>query len=298
MERVRLRIQHADAGYVEEKLGMEFYSQLGGIRAIAEFRLGAVERVGALYEAAISRGDAEEPEVTALGLLVLQRALLACEDLGALIHALVEEPHWDRFTSYSMRELDETFAGLLARRLDVRRLWLMPSDELIDGEERWDEQQGRAIRHLREISTRELELEVDIVARFWGFHRRSIKNVMHGFSLVPAHLLLDPPGAGVLSEQVDHAQERPFAASLVSEVDEENRIVKTTTYAVDLTLDGINAVRTIAAAATSLLARLADTRRFAVETRHHYVLSQDFADRLTSVERESLTDIVEGPKGD
>lgn len=297
MERVRLTIEHEEAGYVEEKLGMEFYSQLGGMRTIAEFRLDAVERAGTLYDAAVSR-DADEPEVTGLGLLVLQRTLLACEDLGALIHALIEKPHWDRFTSYSMRELDETFSDLLARRLQMDRLWLLPSDEIIDGEEGWNELQRHAMRNLREISTRELEREVDIVAGFWVFHRRSIKNVMHGFSLVPANLLLDPPGAGVLSEQVDAAQSRPFAASLVSEVDEEARIAKTTTYTVDLTLEGINAVRTIAATASNLLARLAVARRFAVETKHRYVLGHDFADRLPSAERESLVGIIEGPGDD
>lgn len=285
--KVRLQTLGADAGYVEEKLGREFYSQLGSMRAVAEFRLGAVERAGRLYEEAVSRG-AVEPELTAHGLLVLQRTLLACEDLGALIYALADEPHWFRFTSYAAWELDETFTALLGRKLDVKDLWLMPPDTVIDEEEGWTEAQRDATRRLKEVSARELEQEIDIVAGFWVFHRRSIKNVMHGFSLVPACFLLEPPGGGVLSGQVDLAQERPFAASLVSELDDDKRIVTTTTYTVGLTATAIDAVRRIALSATNLLKRLAEARRFAVETNHRYVLGEDFADRLDAADIEAL----------
>jgi hypothetical protein len=287
MERIRLQTLDAEAGYVEQELGQELYSQLGGMRAAAEFRLAAVERAGELYRTAVSNG-AVEPQVSAHGLLVLQRTLLVCEDLGALIYALADQPHWSRFTSYEAWELDETFTALLERQLDVAELWLMPSDEVIEGDEGGTDAQRTATRRLRDISARELKQEIDMVAWFWVSHRRSIKNVMHGFSLVPACFLIEAPGAGVLSEQVDLTQERPFAASLVSEVDHEERTVTTTTYTVDLTAAGIAAVRMIAATAANLLTRLADARRVAVETGHGFLLGEEFAHLLGASDREAF----------
>ncbi|MBS1675805.1 MAG: hypothetical protein JST08_00320 [Actinobacteria bacterium] len=289
--KIRLQTLGADAGYVEQKLGPELYSQLGGMRAIAEFRLDAVERAGRLYDEAASRAAAE-PEMTAHGLLVLQRTLLVCEDLGALINALANEPDWLRFTSYAAWELDETFSALVESRLDVPELWLMPTDKAIYQEEGWTDAQRRALRRLREISARELEQEIEMVAGFWLFHRRSIKNVMHGFSLVPACFLLDPPGGGILSEQVDLIQKRPFAASLVSELDDDKQTVITTTYTVDLTAEAVAAVRKIAAGAANLLTRLAEARRFALETNHRHVIGEEFANQLGAPDREALAGIL------
>lgn len=287
MERARLQIAGADASYVEDKLGREFYSQLGAMPRVAKFRDAAVERAAKLY-ADVVAGSAEEPEITALGLLVLQRALLACEDFGALVYALADKPHWLRFTSYGPGDLDEMFAMLQDGRLDIRDLWAMPTDGAIVDEPGWTDVERRALQRLREVTATALKQEVDVVAHFWIGHRRSIKNVMHGFSLVPACFLVEPPGAGVLSKQVDLDQERPFAASLVSTLNDRERIVETTTYTVDLTGLGVATVREIASTACGLLARLADARRFAVQTNHGYVLGDEFADRLSAIDQEAL----------
>lgn len=288
MAKVRLRTEGTDAAYVEEKLGRELYSQLGAMPRIAEFRDAAVERAAVLYADATARST-PEPEITGLGLLVLQRTLLACEDFGALVYSLADEPHWLRFTSYRPDDLDEMFAMLRDRRADVRDLWAMPSDAAIAEEPGWTDLECRASRRLREVTAAALEEQVDMVSDFWIGHRRSIKNVMHGFSLVPACFLLDPPGAGVLSKQVDLDQERPFAASLVSELNDRERLVETTTYTLDLTGAGIAEVRWIASTACGLLARLADARRFAVQSHHGYVLGDEFADRLGADDRGALT---------
>jgi hypothetical protein len=293
MTQISLRTSGVDVGYVEERLGREFYSQLRGTSRVAEFRRAAVARAHGLYEEAAANG-APEPEITGLGLLVLQRALLACEDLGALLYALAEEPHWLRFTSYRAEDLDAIYALILERGVDVRDLWGMPTDEAIASESGHSEVQREAFKKLRELTATELESELEVVANFWTRNRTAIKNVMHGFSVVPATYLVEPPGAGVLSKQVELGHERPFAASLVSEVNDEERSVETTTYTVDLNAAAITAVRDIADSACTLLDRLADAWRVSVSTRHAFILRDDLAHRLSPEEQEAVADFMIG----
>lgn len=291
MEKIRLHTE-GDAAYVEEKLGRELYSQLRGIPQVAAFRRSAVARAHGLYEQAVVDG-APEPEVTGLGLLTLQRTLLACEDLGALLYALGGEPHWLRFTSYTAPDLDVTFTALRIRVLDVRRLWSMPTDKSIAAEPDLTDEQRAAMQNLRELTAAEIEAQIDTVSEFWAAHRVSIKNVSHGFSVVPATFLIEHPGAGVLSEQVDLDHGRPFAASLVSTLDEETRTVETTTYTIDLAAPAIGAIRTIAETACGLSERLAEAWRVVVESHNLFVLRKDMIERLNEEEQAAIAQLVE-----
>jgi hypothetical protein len=290
---IRLRTQ-GDAEYIREKLGVELFSQLRGSPRVAEFRRGSVARAYGLYEQAVV-DQKPEPEITGLGLLVLQRALLACEDLGALLHALAGEQHWMRFTSYTAEDLDLTFAALRSRQLDVRELWSMPTDESLTIEPDLDDIQRAAMRSLRELSAEDIEGQLDAVAHFWEINRASVKNVMHGFSVVPAEFLIEPPGAGVLSEQVDLGTERPFAASLVSELDETTRTVATTTYAIDLTPTAVGAVRDAAEIACELSDRLAEAWRVALSTNNLFVLRKDLIEQLSAEEQATIAGLEEVP---
>ena len=291
VERARLHTRGADPGYVEQKLGREFYSQLAGMSAVADSRRAAVLRAFSLYKKSVS-SESPEPEITGLGLLVLQRTLLACEDLGALIHGLVGKPHWLRFTSYRLGDLDQTFVKARDGQVDVAKLWSMPTDESIADEPGRTDEQRRALRRLREVSIEALEQELRTVAEFWMSHRESIKNVMHGFSLVPAVHLIEPPGAGVLSKQVDLTTDRPFAASLVSELDDKTRTVTTTTYTLDLTPPGIEIVRDISDTACELMNRLSEARLYAVRTKHAFVIRNDFTDLLDPADRATLAELM------
>lgn len=291
METIRLRT-HGDSSYIEEKLGLELYSQMRGMPSVAGFRRQAIARAYRLYEQAVAAG-VPEPEVTGLGLLTLQRALLACEDLGALLYALGEKPHWLRFTSYTAADLDETFASLHARDLDVRAFWSMPSDEAIATEPGITNEQRKAMRKLRELTASEIEERLDAISSFWAQQRVSIKNISHGFSVVPAEFLVEHPGAGVLSDQVDLHHKRLFAASLVSNLDDDTRTVETTTYTVDLSTEAIGLVRDIAEAACDLLERLAEAWRVAVESHHLFVLRKDLIERLGDDERAAIAQLLE-----
>jgi hypothetical protein len=291
METIRLRTR-GDSSYIEEKLGRELYSQMRGMPRVAEFRRQAVARAYRLYEQAVATG-ASEPEATGVGLLTLQRALLACEDLGALLYALGGKSHWLRFTSYTATDLDETFAALQARDLDVRTLWSMPSDEAIAAEPGITDDQREAMRKLRELTAAEIEERLDSISSFWVLQRVSIKNISHGFSVVPAIFLVEHPGAGVLSDQVDLDHKRPFAASLVSSLDEETRTVETTTYTIDLSGEAIGLARDIAETACDLLERLAEAWRVAVESHNLFVLRKDLIERLSDDGQAAIAQLLE-----
>jgi len=291
METIRLRT-HGDSSYIEEKLGRELYSQMRGMPHVAEFRRQAIARACRLYEQAVA-AEAPEPEVTGLGLLSLQRALLACEDLGALLYALGGKSHWLRFTSYTASDLDEIFAALQARDLDVRTLWSMPSDEAIAAEPGVTDKQREAMRKLRELTAAEIEGQLDVISGFWVLQRVSIKNISHGFSVVPATFLVEHPGAGVLSDQVNLEHRRPFAASLVSRLDDDTKTVETTTYTIDLSMEAIGLVRDSAETACDLLERLAEAWRVAVESHNLFVLRKDLIERLSDDEQAAIAQLLE-----
>ena len=61
--------------------------------SITDFRRDAIHRAERLYDERLA-GGAREEEMSGLGLLVLQRAMFAVEDLGGLLHAFTDPPSW------------------------------------------------------------------------------------------------------------------------------------------------------------------------------------------------------------
>lgn len=297
MLQIKMETREANPAYVEEKLGREFYSHLRGGGRVAAFRRDAVARAHTLYEEAVEAG-APESEISGLGLLVVQRTLVAVEDLGALLWALAAEPRWRRFTSYKAEDLDSLYEELVHRALDVRMLWAMPTDEAIDEEADHTDAQRDAVKTLRELTAGGLEAKVDFVASFWLSHRVGAKNLMHGFSVVSAPSLIDPPGAGALSKQFTLDRPRPFAASLVSKVNNERREVETTPYLVELTPEAVALVRDTAETACDLIEQLVDAWVFAVSTQHLFVLRSDLLEQLPEAEQEAVTAFFLGENAD
>ena len=72
-----MEIRDADPGYVQEQVGAALYVHLRAVPAIVDFRRAALVRSQTLH-AECDRDD--EGRRGALGLLVLQRAMLAVED--------------------------------------------------------------------------------------------------------------------------------------------------------------------------------------------------------------------------
>lgn len=285
-----METRDANPAYVEEKLGREFYSHLRGGGRVAAFRRAAVVRAHALYDEA-AEADAPESEISGLGLLVVQRTLLAVEDLGALLWAVADENRWRRFTSYRAEDLDGLYEELFRSVLDVRTLWAMPTDEAIAEEGGHSEPQRAAVKVLRELTAGELETKINFVASFWLSHRVGAKNLMHGFGVVTAPHLIDPPGGGILSKQVPLDRPRPFAASLVSTVSDERREVETTPHLVELTPEAVAMVRNTAETACDLIEQLVDAWVFAVSTQHLFVLRSDLLEQLPEAEQKAVADL-------
>lgn len=291
IEQIRLTTRDADPAYIEEKLGQELYSHLRGTDNVADFRRHAATEAHRLYEEA-KASSAAEPELGGLGLLVLQRALLATEDLGAVLWALADEPRWLRFTSYRPDDLDHIYGDLARGNLSVDELWLLPPESALREELPVDTTEA-ALR-LRHLTAKHLNEQLDLVAAYWLGHRVGVKAVMHGFGLISSDALEDPLGAGILNEIISKPPNKPFAVSLVSRVDRGQEHVETTHYVLDLSPPAVAHARATAEVACDLLESLASARVFAVQTQHAYVLGDDLVGYLTPEERRVLSDRIGG----
>jgi hypothetical protein len=86
-----LKIAHHDHSYVERRGGHVLYSYMRQASARGAYRRAALERAFARW-LEVSGGDQRLPSLSGLGLIVMQRAVLAAEDLGRLLVALDDTP--------------------------------------------------------------------------------------------------------------------------------------------------------------------------------------------------------------
>jgi hypothetical protein len=95
---------------------------------------GAIRRAESLYAARLADSGSES-EISGLGLLVLQRAMLAIEDLGGLLHAFTDPPSWKAFVSYNLDSISGTFDALFAGGdAAIARAYLFPTYDAIRDE--------------------------------------------------------------------------------------------------------------------------------------------------------------------
>ena len=292
--RIRLHTQGADIDYVEERLGRELYSHFRGLARVAAFRIHAVARAHDLYEEA-SQDALPESEVAGRGLLVLQRAMLCAEDLGSVLWALAGDVqgNWLRLTSYRPDDLDGIYRGLLDGGLNIVDLWSMPTDAAIAEREGRSDSQRAAVRRFRGLVTTEIRERLEPAAAFWLGLRVGVKATMHGFSVLASEHLIAPPGAGVLGEQFDLNRPRPFAASLVSTVDDAKREVETTHHLIDLTPGSIADARNVAERCCESLTSLAGAWLYAIETRHAFVMDPVLLARMSPGEQAAVAEFFD-----
>ena len=215
---LEIDIDHDDPGYVEARGGFALLSYLRSGAERSAHRREAIDRALTLFEQA-ERDGKPDPEVGGLGLLVLQRALLAAEDLGALVHGLLGPDPWLRLRNARIREIDEAY-GRALRDFDdaLVKVFVLASEQQID-EGAATVDQRVALKELRVREARRWHRMLERVAGFWFGNRNAAKATMHGYPVVAGAHLHGPPPAGVLAAGVPPLAYR-FAMAITSTVKE------------------------------------------------------------------------------
>lgn len=108
MTKLAVRLAHHDHEYVEDRGGWALLTHLRGAASRARYRTEAIDRAFDRFVEAEDGGRAN-PKIGGLALLVLQRALLAAEDLGGLLYAFRGSDPWARLVSARVPDLDAAF---------------------------------------------------------------------------------------------------------------------------------------------------------------------------------------------
>lgn len=215
-----LAVKHHDHAYVERRGGWELYTHLRAGEKRAGYRREALTRAIALYRRALL-GSIPEPEVCGLGLLVLQRAAFAVEDLGGLLHAFGGQDPFKRLISTTIPDLDAAYkhvedeidAGARGRECAFLAPFRLPSDEQIAAEADLSDDQREAASALLELQAEHWRKKIRPVAAFWREQREVAKATMHGYPIVSGSHILGPPRAGKMAELIVDPRV-PFAVAL------------------------------------------------------------------------------------
>ncbi len=288
MRELKFEIKDADPAYVEEKVGAELYVHLRAVPTIVDFRRTALERAYGRYQACDSF---HEGRLGALGLLVLQRSMLAVEDLGGLLFAL-EKPSFERLVSYELPDIGATFARLFSDASATPDLYRLVTADAVDAEPGLDDGQRRAMKRLAAITQTRIDAELATVERFWRAAHDEAKKTMHAVAFLEGRYAVEEPGAGMISRLVARDQRRPFALPLTTRVDHAGRHVNTEVGALPLTAEAVRGFRDAGLAACTATELLASGRLHGLETNHAYTLPLAYLDHLAPDDREALAPLL------
>jgi len=281
---LRVDIRDADPAYVDEKVGTELYVHLRAVPAIVDFRRAALVRATALHAAA----DDDECRQGALALLVLQRAMLAVEDLGGLLYALEEPPSFERLVSYSLDDLSALFARLFADPTLTPALFGLATADAIAAEPGLDDEQRQALRLLSAITLMRVDAQLATMRPFWDLLLDDAKKTMHGLAFVAGRHAVEPPGAGMISRALPSRPARPFAVPLTTRVDHISRHVNTAVGTIALTPEDVAGFVAAGEAALDATEVLVGGRLHGLQTNHAYTVPKTYLDQLAPPQREVL----------
>jgi hypothetical protein len=282
----RLSLRDTNQERVEQTVGWPLYTYIRALEAVAAYRRGAITRAYADFSEALG-ADQAETEISARGLLVLQRAALAVEDLGGLLHALRSPDPFLALTSTKIDDIDGVFVDVIEERAEARTLFRLPTQELIEREEGLDEPTRSAYLNLLEITTLMVTRDLALVGSFWMAHRAAAKRTLHGFGLVASAHVLGPPPAGDLAKFVSTDQERPLALSLMTKRDDQKLQVNTEYQVIELTEPNVTLIERSGSTALDLVELVRDGWLFGLKT-GGFALPTKYADRLEPDERAAL----------
>jgi hypothetical protein len=284
--RLKVEIRESDAGYVEEKVGAELYVHLRAVPAIVDFRRAAIERASSLHA---DCDPADECRRGALGLLLLQRAMFAIEDLGGLLYALDEPPSFERLVSYGLRDISTTFARLFADPELTPRLYGFGSAASIDDEPGLRDEQRQALKHLATITQMRVDGSLAKVRVLWDASHDDAKKTMHGLAFAAGRYAVEPPGAGMMTRALPPNHPRPFAVPLTTRiVDPLARHVNTEVGVLSLTPGDVERFRGGGLAACEATEVLVGGRLHGLETNHAFTVPKTYLDQLAPEHRAAI----------
>jgi|SRR5689334_21218571 len=280
-----LQLRHHDHDYIERLCGWPLYTHLRNAGPLADFRTAAVERAWSGYRRAEanSKPDAERG---GLGLIVVQRALLAAEDLGRLLHAFDNENPWVAFRRAKIDDLDRAFAQAAANPEErLIQMGLLDSSALLDTD--LPKSVREAALQLREITARQWSAQMHDSAGLWLTHAPLARATTHGFPVIAGELLTESPGAGELGEHAQIPDARPFAVVMISKV--RDREVSTQLHTVHLDRRMVRTIRDLGRVAARLYGQLAELKANCLHVGQAGTVPLLFADRLGDNARLTLT---------
>jgi hypothetical protein len=222
-----ITLEHPDPAYVEHRGGFAMLTYLRGAPERAEHRRISVSRAHQLFLTAQAEAR-PSAETGGLGLLVLQRALLAAEDLGLLLHAFDGPQPWERLRTAKIPDLDAVFLRAASRSTEfIERVFRLPNKAELEREAE-DALQRSGLLWLRDNAERRWSDMLTRASWLWLEHRNVAKATMHGFPIVAGSHIDGPPGAGELSVGIRRQKER-YAVAVTSKTRGKDVVTDRTT---------------------------------------------------------------------
>jgi hypothetical protein len=281
-----LKIAHHDHAYIERRGGHVLYSYMRQAPARSSYRRAALERAFAHWQES-NTGDQRLPSLSGLGLITIQRAFFAAEDLGRLLAGLDNEPSWERLTNATLPELDAIFARVKTDPNGSLRPFLLPrADQMLD--EGLDPLARDGVLRLAQLAAERWIRQLQAVTRFWGTARSFAKATMHGFPLIAGSLVTGPPPAGVLTGRLRVPDCPSWALALVSGMDHQKHQVETTSIPIPLDENALSAAVRAGKAATRVTQALAEAQATSIEGGHALTVPLDLIHRLSDAQRTAV----------
>jgi hypothetical protein len=279
---------HHDHAYVERRGGHVLYSFMRHAPSRAAYRRAAIVRAHDRWKAASTEGVGS-PLLGGIGLLVLQRAFLAAEDLGRLLVGLDGEPSWERLTTARLPALDEAFVRVLTDSDRALQPFCLPTpQQLLD--ESLDRVTRDGAARLAELAAERWLRQLQSVTHFWGSARPIAKATMHGFPILAGSLVTGPPPAGALTDGLRVPSREPWVLALSSEQDVGKREVATMSTPLPVDETAVSQALRAGKTAVRLAVALCAAQASSIERGCAVTVPLDLLHRLPTDQRIALQD--------
>lgn len=292
MVEIGFDVEHHDHAYVERQGGSAMLLHLRDGRSRASYRANAIERAHQRFLGAETSGAAED-EVGGLGLIVLQRSVLALEDIAGLIHAVLVHPD-EQFLALRSTVIPDLNRAMTVARQEPQRVihevFRLVSDDEITRIREEDleatDAEIAAARSLRALEEQRWALMLERAASMWLQMNDPAKATMHGFAFVAGSQIKNE-ACGSIADDLLVPRKR-FALGLLGELDRERRHIETRRNLVLLDHDTVGAYARHGKSSAVLYGEMCEARASAIDQGYRGVMRDVLARRLASHEQKAF----------